>query len=146
MLLLWSGVRGVVCTGSDDEYDDACQIWNGMIDRRPALVVRCTGITDVRRTVEFAREHELLLAVRGGGHNVAGNALCDGGLAIDLSPMRGVQVDTGRRRVWAQGVVSGATSTANLSSGQKKRTAARRDDLFGIKAIKHRRCIRLVEV
>lgn len=96
-------LRGALLRSSDDGYDEARAIWNGMIDKRPALIVRCTGAADVVDAVNFARTHNLLLAVRGGGHNVAGNAVCDGGLMIDLSLMRGVRVDPGERRAWAQG-------------------------------------------
>jgi hypothetical protein len=76
-----------------------------MIDKRPALIARCTGVADVRQAVAFARAHQLLVAVRGGSHNVAGYATCDGGLVIDLSPMKGIWVDPVRRRVRAQGGV-----------------------------------------
>jgi hypothetical protein len=74
-----------------------------MIERKPGLVVRCAGVADVKACVDFAREHNLRLAVRGGGHNVAGLAVCDGGLVIDLSSMRSVSVDPARRRAWVQG-------------------------------------------
>ena len=97
------GVRGVVLTSDDAGYDEARAIWNGLIDRRPALIVRCTGAADVVDAVNFAREHGLSLSVKGGGHNVAGNAVNDGGLVIDLSQMRGVHVDPGTRTVRAQG-------------------------------------------
>jgi FAD/FMN-containing dehydrogenase len=86
-------VRGPLLRPRDAGYDAARSIWNGMIDKRPALIARCTGPADVAAAVNFARAHHLFLAVRGGGHNVAGNALCDGGLVIDLSLMRSVQVD-----------------------------------------------------
>ena len=85
--------RGALLRPDDAGYDAARSIWNGMIDKRPALIARCTGTADVIAAVNFARTHHLLLAVRGGGHNVAGSALCDEGLVIDLSAMRGVQVD-----------------------------------------------------
>src|SRR2546426_2232533 len=91
----------VVC--GDAGYDEARTIWNRMIDRRPALIARCAGTDDVVTALRFAREHGLLIAVRGGGHNVAGNAVCDGGLMIDLSAMRGVHVDPRGRRARAQG-------------------------------------------
>ena len=78
-------------------------IWNGLIDRRPALIVQCTGAADVVDAVSFAREHNLLLSVKGGGHNVAGNAVNDGGLVIDLSQMRGVHVDPSTKAVRVQG-------------------------------------------
>jgi FAD/FMN-containing dehydrogenase len=96
-------VRGAVLRPGDEGYDDARAIWNGLIDRRPALIVRCTGAADVVDAVDFAREHELLLSVKGGGHNVAGNAVNDDGLVIDLSLMRGVDVDPSTGTMRAQG-------------------------------------------
>ena len=95
---LRAALRGTVCTAGDAGYDEARTIWNAMIDRRPGLVVRCQEAGDVQRAVDLAREHNLVLAVRGGGHNIAGSAVCDGGLMIDLSPMRSVQVDAAARR------------------------------------------------
>src|SRR5262245_29762932 len=80
--------RGELISPDHPGYDEARKVWNGMIDRRPALIARCTGVADVRSAVRFAREHDLLVAVRGGGHNVAGTAVCDGGMVIDLSPMK----------------------------------------------------------
>ena len=97
------GVRGAVLRPGDQGYDDARAIWNGLIDRRPALIVRCSGAADVVDAVNFAREHNLLLSVKGGGHNVAGNAVNDGGLVIDLSQMRGVHVDPSTNVVRVQG-------------------------------------------
>ncbi|MGH2618932.1 MAG: FAD-binding oxidoreductase, partial [Thermomicrobiales bacterium] len=98
-----SGLRGEVLQPGEIGYDETRMIWNGMIDRRPALIVRCAGTADVVDAVTFAREHDLLLSVRGGGHNVAGNAVNDGGLVIDLSAMRGVTVDPERRTARVQG-------------------------------------------
>ena len=86
-------IAGSVLSPSDAAYDDARRVHNGLIDRRPALVARCHGTADVQAAVRFGRERGLEIAVRGGGHNVAGNAVCDGGLMIDLSAMRGVHVD-----------------------------------------------------
>jgi FAD/FMN-containing dehydrogenase len=89
--------RGALLRPGDAGYDAARSIWNGMINKRPALIARCTGTADVIAAVNFARTHHLLLAVRGGGHNVAGSAMCDGGLVIDLSAMRGMLVDSSAR-------------------------------------------------
>jgi hypothetical protein len=86
-------LRGELLCPNDTGYDGARQVWNAMIDKRPALIVCCAGVADVRRAVEFARTHNILLSVRGGGHNVPGNAVCAGGLMINLSRMRSVQVD-----------------------------------------------------
>jgi len=86
-------VRGVVALPGEDGYDAARTIWNAMIDRRPGLVVRCLGASDVINAVKLARDEKLLVAVRSGGHNIAGHAVCDGGLLIDLSLMRSVRVD-----------------------------------------------------
>ncbi len=98
-----AGVRGRVLVSGDEGYEDARAIWNGLIDRRPALIVQCTGAADVVDSVNFAREHDLLLSIRAGGHNVAGNAVNDGGLVIDLSAMRGVRVDPSTQTVRVQG-------------------------------------------
>ena len=100
---LAAGLRGSLIRPGDPAYDDARQVWNGMIDRRPALIAQCCGVADVVACVRFAAEHDLLLAVRGGGHNVAGFGICDGGLVIDLSAMRGVRVDPERRAARAEG-------------------------------------------
>ena len=96
-------VRGSVIRPGDDGYDDARKIWNGMIDRRPGLIVRCAGVSDVIDAVNFARAHDLQIAVRGGSHSAAGHAMCDGGLVIDLAGLKGVRIDTGARTVQAQG-------------------------------------------
>ena len=90
-------LRGNVCLPQEAGYDEARTIWNAMINRRPGAVVRCRGAADIVAAVRFAREHGVLLAVRGGGHNIAGNAVCEGGLLIDLSLMRSVRVDPASR-------------------------------------------------
>jgi FAD/FMN-containing dehydrogenase len=90
---LVQGIHGEVLRPEDDGYGESRTIWNAMIDRRPAVVVRPTGTADVIAAVDFAREFELPLAVKGGGHSVAGNAICDDGLTIDLSSMSSVRVD-----------------------------------------------------
>lgn len=85
--------RGALITANDDGYDEARMVYNAMIDKRPALIARCSNVADVIHVVRFAREHALPLAVRGGGHNVAGKGTCDGGIVIDLSVMKRVLVD-----------------------------------------------------
>jgi FAD/FMN-containing dehydrogenase len=99
---LENNFRGSLIRPTDTDYDEARSIWNAMIDRRPALIARCSGTADVIEAVKFARENKLLLAVRGGGHNVAGNAVCDDGLVIDLSEMKGIHVDPINRTARAQ--------------------------------------------
>jgi len=96
-------VHGEVLQSGDAGYEEARRVWNAMIDREPALIVRCTGAADVMTAVDFAREFDLQLAVKGGGHNVAGNAICDDGLVIDLSPMDAVRVDPDARVARVQG-------------------------------------------
>ena len=96
-------VRGEVLLPGDRDYDDVRRLWNGMIDKRPALIVRCLGSADVIDAVNFGRDNNLDIAIRGGGHNVAGNAVCDDGLMIDLSLMRSVQVDPENKTAWVQG-------------------------------------------
>ena len=99
---LRESVSGPVIGPYDEEYDEARAIWNGMIDRRPACIARCRGVADVVAAVRFARERELLVAVRSGGHGVGGHAICDGGLVIDLSPMKGIRVDPAARTARAE--------------------------------------------
>lgn len=93
---------GELIREGESGYDQARAIWNGLIDRRPALIARCTGAADVVEAVDFARANNLLVSVRGGGHNVAGTALCDGGLLIDLSPLKGIHVDPRARTARVQ--------------------------------------------
>ena len=95
-------LRGVLLRPEDDGFDIARKVYNAMIDKHPALIVRCAGVADVIAAVTFARANNLLVAVRGGGHNVAGNALCDGGIVIDLSGMRAIRVDPARRTARAE--------------------------------------------
>jgi len=96
---LESGFLGDLIRPGDSGYDDARAVWNGMIDKRPAVIARCQDVADVIFTVEFAREQDLLVAVRGGGHNAAGLGTCDDGIVIDCSPMNWVDVDPDARRV-----------------------------------------------
>ncbi|PLX81770.1 MAG: FAD-linked oxidase, partial [Desulfuromonas sp.] len=88
-----SKFRGEVLLPGDTGYDEARTIWNAMIDRKPAVIARCTGCADVMEAVAYAQKAGLVVAMRGGGHNIAGNAVCSGGLMIDLSPMKSVRVD-----------------------------------------------------
>jgi len=100
---LRQSVNCPILTSDDELYDRARRVWNGMIDRKPAAIVRATSIADVMQSVRYAREHGIPASVRGGGHSVAGKAVADGAIMIDLSLMRGVQVDPGRRTALVQG-------------------------------------------
>src|SRR5271157_4639846 len=102
IIALCETVRGSVLLPGDADYNSARGIWNGMIDRRPGIIVRCHGAADVIAAINFARTHGLLVAVRGGGHGVAGHAVCDGGMMIDLAGMRAVRVDSAARRAFVQ--------------------------------------------
>jgi FAD/FMN-containing dehydrogenase len=97
------GFRGDVIAPDRNGYDDARAVWNGTVDRRPRLIARCSGTADVAAAVRFARDCDLEIAVRGGGHNVAGTAVCDDGIVIDLSAMRAVTVDPVERTALVQG-------------------------------------------
>ena len=90
---LREGIRGTVTTESDEGYDEARKVRNGMIDRRPAVIVQPVNAGDVMTAVRFAADHDLTVAVRGGGHSVPGFGTCDDGVVIDLSAMRGIRVD-----------------------------------------------------
>ncbi|MBS0340119.1 MAG: FAD-binding oxidoreductase [Proteobacteria bacterium] len=98
--------RGQLLQPSDAGYEDARKVHNGLVDKRPALIARCHGVADVVAALELARRLGLEVAVRGGGHNVAGRAVIDGGVVIDLSPMKGIRVDPQRKTAWAQGGVT----------------------------------------
>ena len=100
---LAQSLKGELVTADSPRYDKARAIWNAMIDRRPALIASCATADDVVASVRFAKENDLMVAVRGGGHNIAGNAVCDGGLMIDLSSMRAVQVDAAKKTVRVEG-------------------------------------------
>src|SRR6266542_3670408 len=105
---LRQSVRGSVLRPGEDGFDSVRHIWNGMIDRSPAAIVRCAGAADVISAVNFARDHKLMLAVRGGGHSAAGSSVCDRGLMIDLSLLKGIRVDPARRIARAEpGVTQG---------------------------------------
>src|SRR5712691_6127859 len=95
-------VRGQVLRPGGDGFDSVRGVWNGMIDRSPAVIVRCAGVADVITAINFARDHDLVLAVRGGGHSAAGSSVCDRGLMIDLSLTTGIRVDPARRTARAE--------------------------------------------
>jgi FAD/FMN-containing dehydrogenase len=116
---LRASLLGTVLTPDDDGYDDARRVWNGVIDRRPALIVRCRGVADVVEAVRLARQHPLPVSIRGGGHQVAGSAVCDDGIVIDLSPMTGVHVDPVAR-------------TARVQAGARWHDVDRVTQLFGL--------------
>src|SRR5215469_12602025 len=96
---LRSAVRGVVIQPGDETYESARKVYNAMIDKRPAIIVRCVDVADVIAAIDYARTNKLLTAIRGGGHNGGGLGTCDNGLVIDLSTMRGVRVDPVARTV-----------------------------------------------
>ncbi len=95
-------IKGEVVLPVDASYDEVREIWNGMIDRRPAVIVQCQGADDVVHALAFARKNDLDISIRGAGHNIAGNAICDDGLMIDLSTMKNVRVDADRRRAYVE--------------------------------------------
>src|SRR5439155_9599667 len=88
-----NSLRGKLVSPKDAGYDDARKVHNGMIDKRPAMIVQCTCVTDIIASVNFSRKNKLLVAVRGAGHNVAGTAVCDEGIVIDLSGMKGIRIN-----------------------------------------------------
>jgi FAD/FMN-containing dehydrogenase len=115
---LRAALSGHLIEPGDSGYDQARRVWNGMIDRRPAAIAQCATGSDVVRCVEFARDCGITVAVRGGGHNIAGNAVCDGGLVIDLSLLKQISVDPARRTVRAGGgVVWGEFDAATQQHG-----------------------------
>ncbi len=99
---LAASLRGDVLLASNQDYDRTRRVWNAAFDKRPALIVRCTGASDVRQAVDFAREHQLLTAVRAGGHSFSGKSSCEGGLVIDLQQMQGVRVDPQAQRAYLE--------------------------------------------
>ena len=95
-------LHGELISPNDQDYEAARKVWNGMIDKYPAAIVRCADVVDVIHAVQFARDHHLLVAVRCGGHSMSGSSVCDGGMVIDLSCMKGIWVDPVRKTAWAQ--------------------------------------------
>src|SRR5260370_298439 len=99
---LQAHMHGELIGPNDRGYDANRKVWNGMIEKYPALIVRCADVADVISAVQFARDHHLLVAVRGGGHSVSGSSVCDGGMVIDLSRMKGIWIDLERKTAWVQ--------------------------------------------
>ena len=113
-----TGFGGTIIRPGDPQYADARKVWNAIIDRRPGLIAMCEDVDDVVKAVRFARTHELAIAVRSGGHNVAGRALCDDGIVVDLSRMKAISVDAGRNTVAVQsGVTLGELDAATAAYG-----------------------------
>ena len=115
-----TSLRGISFGPGDAGYDAARIVFNRAVDRRPALIVRCAGAADVIACVGFAREHDLPISVRGGGHSIAGKAICDDGLMIDLSAMKGIRVDPAARTVRAEPGL-----TIGESTGRRRLSASR---------------------
>jgi FAD/FMN-containing dehydrogenase len=111
-------IKGTILRPGDDDYEDARKIWNGMIDRKPALIAQCTDGDDIAACVKFARKNDLIVSVRGGGHNVAGNAVCDDGLMIDLSKMKTIHIDLDSKTAIAEpGVLLKEFDAATMQFG-----------------------------
>jgi hypothetical protein len=108
-------LRGQLIVPSDDSYAEARRVWNGNIDRRPGLIARPAGVADVIQAVNFARDHNLLVAVRGGAHNIAGTGVCNGGMVIDLSLMKAIRIP-----------LAGSTSTTSFRRRTKAQTRSGR--------------------
>src|SRR5919201_3580021 len=114
-------LEGPLVLPDDGEYDSARRVWNGTIDRYPAAIACCASAADAAAGIAFAREHGVLLAVRGGGHSIPGHSVCDGGLVLDLSPLDGVEVDAERRVARAQpgatwGILDAAADELELAT------------------------------
>ena len=115
---LRASLRGRLLLAGDEGYDQARRLWNGAFDRHPALIARCAGAADVVQAVNFARSHEILTAVHGGGHSLSGQSSCEGGLMIDLSPMKGIRIDPVRQTASAQaGVLLGELDRESQAFG-----------------------------
>src|SRR5215204_6637248 len=95
-------IKGKVLTAGDAEYDNARKVWNAMIDRKPAFIAQCTNADDISECVRFARKNNMIVSIKGGGHNVAGNAVCEAGLMIDLSKMKEIRVDIANKTATAE--------------------------------------------
>jgi FAD/FMN-containing dehydrogenase len=113
-------LRGPLLTPDAPDYDATRKVFNGMVNKHPALIARCTSPSDVVACVNFARDHDVLLSVRGGGHNFAGNAVCDGGLMLDFTLMKAITVDPTRRVARAQEDSILANSIARLRNSDSR--------------------------
>ena len=133
---LRGSLRGELLLPGANGYDQARKVWNGSFDRHPALIARCAGSADVVQAVKFAAAHSLLVAVRGGGHSLSGQSVCDGGLVIDLSPMRSVHVDPSARTARLEpGVLLGEFDREAQSSTVSRADAERADQTLNLKCI-----------
>ena len=112
-----AGFQGTLIGPAHAEYETARRVWNGMIDRRPALVARCASASDARAALAFARREGWPIAIRGGAHNVAGNATVEGGVVIDLSRLKGLQLDRERRLAMAEPGLTWAELDAGTRPG-----------------------------
>ena len=113
-----ASLRGQLLLARDEPYDQVRRVWNGAFDRHPVLIARCTSAADVVQAVNFARTHDLLSSVRGGGHSISGQSACDGGLMIDLALMKDIQLDPVQRTARVQpGVLLGELDARNESAG-----------------------------
>jgi len=107
---LRTSFRGALLRTDEEGYEETRRVWNGAVDRKPALIARCAGADDVATAVRFARHHDLEVSVRGGGYSIAGHSVCDGGLMIDLSNMKAIRVDPQAKTATVAGGCSWATS------------------------------------
>ena len=141
MNMFSSEFKGKLLTPTDTGYDEARKLWNGMVDKRPALIAQCTTTSDVVIAVNHARTNGLVVAVRGGGHNVAGNASCDGGIVIDLRPMKTVSVDPeGVLSIYSAEPESGQFQSATVTAV----TVSARIVIFG-ESVESQRAVSLIE-
>src|SRR5258708_10952826 len=123
--VLKAQLHGELICPNDCRYDAARKVWNGMIDKYPALIVCCADVADVVHAIQFARAHHLLVAVRGGGNSVSGSSVCNGGMVIDLSRMKGIWIDPEQKMAWAQaGLTLGEFVRATQAYGLATTTGA----------------------
>jgi FAD/FMN-containing dehydrogenase len=115
---LTTSLEGRVILSADVAYESVRRVWNWAVDRHPGMIMRCANRDDVLRAIEFARSNDLLVAVRGGGHSYSGHSTCDGGMVIDLSPMKGIRIDREKRITYAQaGLTTGELDAQTQAVG-----------------------------